>query len=121
MFKSEAFNLMLKLAKKKFNLDKVKEDASREYMRLDLELEEICSSHAIELKELKEMSISSLYSNFGPEEAKTVESHIKRMYELWDTLTQTERMYLPPPTREILESDDLVKEFQDKKYMKRFL
>ena len=109
-------DLIAKLAKKKFGKPEP-EQPNHEYMRLELELEELCSLHALELKELKSMSKSSLYSLLGAEDAMKAEHHLARMKELWVTLPGEERAYMSSPDREVVEYDELAKEFQEKEYL----
>lgn len=109
-------DLIAKLAKKKFSKPEL-EKPSREYMRLGLELEEICSLHTLEMKELKSMSQNSLYSFLGAEEGLRVEQALARMKELWGSLPMEERAYLSSPDREIVEYDELAREFQEKEYL----
>lgn len=109
-------DLVAKLVKKKWGKPEP-EQPNHEYMRLDLELEEICSLHAMEMKELKSMSVSSLHSFLGAEDAMKVEHHLARMKELWGSLPGEERAYLSSPDREIVEYDELAKEFQEKEYL----
>lgn len=114
------FDLMLKLAKKKFL--KADEDPVREYMRLELELEEICSLHAISMSELKQMNQIEVQSSFDTEEIEPVESRLFRMRQLWPVLPQSERQYLSSPERnsvrrDLVEFDELAEDFKEKEYL----
>lgn len=113
-------DLVMKLAKKKLNamhLVKLEEESPKhEYMRLDLELDELCSLHAVDLKELKSMDATSLFSYLGADGEKA-EHHLARMRELWGQLPAEERSYLSAPNKELAEYDELAKDFQEKEYL----
>jgi len=116
------FDLMMKLAKKKFGKSDP-EDPVREYMRLEVELEEVCSLQVMEMSELKRMTSNSLYSFFGGEKGLEIEQKLVRMQELWKSLSNDDKEYLSPPTsiknlnREIVEYDELAQDFIEKEYL----
>lgn len=110
------FDLVMKLAKKKlFKPDA--ETPANEYMRLELELEELCSLHALEMRDLTRMPTRSLYACLGAEEAAKVENHLARMHQLWDTLPIEKKNYLSSSDKEVTEYDNLAKDFQEKEYL----
>lgn len=114
-------DLVWKLARKKF-LKPDEEDPVREYMRLELELEEICSPHAINLIEMKQMNRFELTSSFSAEETKQIDEHLLRMRQLWLILPASERQYLSSPDqsstrRELVDFDELAEDFREKEYL----
>jgi len=86
--------LFEKLARKVMNRPAPKDTPHNEYMRLELDLEEMASLHAMTLKDLKD----AIRYNHGEDtltgdELQEASIKLERMKELWLELTPDERTY----------------------------
>lgn len=84
-------DLLGKLARKKFG---VKDEAPQdEYMRLELEMEELAIANGMNLMEMLKIFDSELRSILGPEKYKELVSKYCRMADLWGLLSEEAQDY----------------------------
>lgn len=108
------FDLIKKAVKSKFGKPEP-EVPAREYMRLKLEVEEVCALHAMDFFELKKMSIMDRDILLGEEDADKVNGHFRRMDLLWPLLPPEQKEFHNSSYKEIsyqeIAQDNLEKEY----------
>lgn len=108
------FDLIKKAVKSKFGKPEP-EVPAREYMRLKLEVEEVCSLHAMDFLELKKMNELDRDRILGEEDAAKVNGHFHRMEYLWPFLPSEQKEFHNSSYKEIsyqeMAQDNLEKEY----------